>query len=225
MPSTLRSPVVASVLGRLRAQADSGDSLVAEHVRAREAEIGRRLTQDQRYELYGEAPLSIAPEVGQLLYLLALSTRHSLIVEFGSSLGVSTIYLAAAIRDCGGGTLITTECHTRKAELALQNLADAGLADLVELRSGDALQTLANIAEPIDLVFLDGRNDLYLPILHLLEPRLSPSGLVVADLSANDPDLLPYLEYVRDPAHAYFSITVPLDDGVELSTRERDRRP
>jgi hypothetical protein len=75
------------------------------------------------------------------------------------------------------------------------------------------------------LVFLDGRNDLYLPILHLLEPRLLPSGLVVADLSAGDPDLLPYLEYVREPARGYFSTTVPLDDGVELSTREGNGRP
>ena len=188
MPSTLRLPVVASVLGRLHVQADDEDSLAAERVRAREAEIGHRLAQDQRYELYGKAPLSITREVGQLLYLLALSTRPRLIVEFGSSLGVSTIYLAAAIRDGGSGTLITSECHAQKVELASQKLADA---DLVELRSGDALHTLANIAEPIDLVFLDGRNDLYLPILHLLEPRLLPSGLVVADLSADDPDLLP----------------------------------
>ncbi len=225
MPSTLRSPVVANVLRRLHAQADDEDSLVAERVRARETEVGHRLAQDQRYELYGEAPLSITPEVGQLLHLLALSTKPRQIVEFGSSLGVSTIYLAAAIRDCGGGKLITSERHTQKVQLALQNLADTGLADLVELRSGDALHTLANIAEPIDLVFLDGRNDLYLPILRLLEPRLSPSGLVVADLSANDPDLLPYLEYVREPACSYFSMTVPLDDGVELSTRVGDGRP
>jgi predicted O-methyltransferase YrrM len=84
---------------------------------------------------------------------------------------------------------------------------------------------LENIAEPIDLVFLDGRNDLYLPILRLLEPRLLPSGLVLADLSANDPDLLPYLEYVREPACGYFSMTIPLDDGVELSAREGDGRP
>ncbi|HEY5262368.1 MAG TPA: class I SAM-dependent methyltransferase [Solirubrobacteraceae bacterium] len=224
MPSTLRSLVVASVLGRLHAQADDEDSLIAERIRAREAEIGHRLTQDQRYELCGEAPLSITPEVGQFLYLLALSAKPRLIVEFGSSLGVSTIYLAAAIRDCGSGTLITSECHAQKVELASRNLAVAGLDDLVELRSGDALHTLANIAEPVDLVFLDGRNDLYLPILRLLEPSLSPSGLVVADLSADDPDLLPYLEYVREPA-GYFSMTVPLDDGVELSTREGTGRP
>jgi hypothetical protein len=81
MPSTLRSPVVANVLRRLHAQADDEDSLATQRVRAREVEIGHRLAQDQRYELYGEAPLSITPEVGQLLYLLALSTRPRQIVE------------------------------------------------------------------------------------------------------------------------------------------------
>lgn len=224
MPRALRSPVVSGVLGRLHAQADDEDPQVAQRVRAREAHLGHRLPQEQRYELYGEAPLSITREVGQFLYLLAMSTRSRRIVEFGSSLGVSTIYLAAALRDGGGGMLITSERHEHKVKLAQQNLTDAGLADLVELRSGDALHTLADIAKPIDLVFLDGSNDLYLPILRLLEQHLSPAGLVVADLSADDPDLLPYLEYVREPACGYFSMTVPLDDGVELSAREGDGR-
>ena len=83
----------------------------------------------------------------------------------------------------------------------------------------DAAQA-AGLDRAIDLVFLDDRNDLYLPVLRLLEPHLSPSAMVVADLSAEDPDLIPYLEHVRDRT-GYFSMTVPLDDGVELSTHER----
>ncbi len=174
MPSTISSPAVASVLDRLHAQADDEDPRAARRVHARETELGRRLAQEQRYELYGAAPLSIAREVGQLLYLLALSTRPRRIVEFGSSLGVSTVYLAAALRDGGGGTLITSEHHEQKVKLAQQNLTDAGLADLIELRYGDALHTLADIAEPVDLVFLDGRNDLYLPVLRLLSRVCRP---------------------------------------------------
>lgn len=224
MPSTINSPAVTSVLGRLHAQADDEDPQFAQRVHARETEIGCRLAQEKRYELYGAAPLSITREVGQFLYFLALSARPRRIVEFGSSLGVSTIYLAAALRDGGGGTLITSEHHEQKAKLAQQNLTDAGLADLVELRYGDALHTLGNITEPVDFAFLDGRNDLYLPILRLLEPHLPPAGLVVADLSADDPDLLPYLQHVREPACGYFSMTVPLDDGVELSARGADTR-
>jgi predicted O-methyltransferase YrrM len=106
-----------------------------------------------------------------------------------------------------------------KVEAAVQHLTEAGLEDLVELLPGDALQTLADLAEPVDLLFLDGRNDLYLPVLRLLEPHLVPAAPVAADLNADDPDLVPYLKYVRNPANGYFSTTVPLDAGVEVSIR------
>jgi predicted O-methyltransferase YrrM len=207
------------VLDRLYAAAQAEDEPAKQRVRAREAELGKRLAQAQRYELYGDAPLAIQREVGELLYVLALSRRARRIVEFGASLGVSTVHLAAAVRDCGGGSLITTELRSSKAEIARRNLADAGLADLVELRLGDAQQALAELEGPVDLLFLDGRNDLYMAVLALVEPHLGPAALVVADLSADDPDLLPYLEYVRDPDRGWFSVCVPLDDGVELSVR------
>jgi predicted O-methyltransferase YrrM len=220
MPSTLRSPVVSDVLARLFAQVEQQDPLAKQRVQSREAELGHRLPQAQRYELYGEAPLAITRDVGELLYMLVLSARARKVVEFGSSLGISTIFLAAAIRDSErAGSLIATEMLRSKVQAAHRHLTEAGLDDLVELRPGDALQTLADLAEPVDLLFLDGRNDLYLSVLRLLEPRLAPSALVAADLNADDPDLSPYLEHVRDPASGYFSTTVPLDAGVELSVR------
>jgi predicted O-methyltransferase YrrM len=209
---------VAGVLDRLHAAALAEDEPAKERVRAREAQLGERLAQAERYELYGDALLAIKREVGELLYVLALSVRARRIVEFGASHGISTVYLAAALRDYGGESLITTEQHPRKVEFARENLIEAGLEDVVEMRAGDALETLADLPG-VDLLFLDGRNNLYLPVLRLVEPRLSAGALVAADLSARDPDLLPYLEYVRDPAHGYFSICVPLDDGVELSVR------
>jgi predicted O-methyltransferase YrrM len=220
MRSTLRSPSVAAVLHRLFAQSAQQDPQAKQRVRAREAELGERLDQARRYELYGQAPLAITQEVGELLYLLTRSRQARGVLEFGSSVGLSTIFLAAAIRDGGGaGSLITTELDPDKARATRLNLTEAGLEDLVELRPGDALLTLADLARPIDLLFLDGRNDLYLPVLRLVEERLAPGALVVADLNSEDSDLLPYLEYVRDPDHGYFSIELPLDDGVELAVR------
>jgi predicted O-methyltransferase YrrM len=103
--------------------------------------------------------------------------------------------------------------------LARRNLADAGLRDLVELRVGDARQTLRVLTEPVDLLFLDGRNDLYADVLRLVEPHLRGNALVVADLSADDPDLLSYLRYVRTASNGYLSIEVPLASGVEVSVR------
>jgi predicted O-methyltransferase YrrM len=157
--STLRSPTVAGVLDRLHTAALVEDEPAKERIRAREEQLGERLAQAKRYELYGDAPLAITREVGELLYVLALGRRARRIVEFGASLGVSTVYLAAAVRDCGGGSLLTTELRSSKAEIARRNLADAGLAELVELRVGDARQTLTDLDGPVDLLFLDGRND------------------------------------------------------------------
>jgi predicted O-methyltransferase YrrM len=215
---TLRSPRVVAVLNQIHAAAREDEAAKA-RVRAREAELGGRLPQAQRYELYGEAPQAITREVGQLAYVLTLGQPDKRVVEFGASHGASTIYLAAALRDSGGGTVITTECHPGKAETARRNLTDAGLHDLVELRVGDARQTLGVLAEPVDLLFLDGRNELYADVLKLVEPRLRGSALVVADLSAHDPDLLPYLSYVRAATNGYLSIEVPLGSGVEVSVR------
>jgi predicted O-methyltransferase YrrM len=214
----VRSPPVVAVLDRLHAAAVVEDELAKQRVRAREAEVGQRLSQEQRYELYGEAPLAIKREVGDLVYVLALGSPDRRIVEFGASHGVSTIYLAAALRDSGGGAVITTERHRAKAETATRNLADAGLSELVELRVGDARQTLGSL-ERVDLLFLDGSNDLYEQVLKLVEPHLGFNALVVADLSADDPDLLPYLRYVRNASNGYVSIEVPLGSGVEVSVR------
>jgi predicted O-methyltransferase YrrM len=207
------------VLDRIYGVAAREDDAAKARVRAREGEAGRRLSQTQRYELYGQAPQAITREVGELAYVLTLGRAGRCVVEFGASHAASTIYLAAALRDSGGGTLITTEIRSGKTHLARRNLADAGLSDLVELRVGDARQTLRVLAEPIDLLFLDGRNDLYADVLKLVEPRLRGNALVVADLSADDPDLLPYLRYVRTASNGYLSIEVPLGSGVEVSVR------
>ncbi|HEX5309766.1 MAG TPA: class I SAM-dependent methyltransferase [Solirubrobacteraceae bacterium] len=217
--AALDSPSVAAVLDRIHAAATVEDEQARQRVEAREARLGRRLAQAHRYELYGEAPLAIKREVGGLLYLLALGTPDRRVVEFGASHGASTVYLAAALRDSGGGALITTERHPGKAETLARNLIDAGLDDLVEVRGGDALQTLGKLADPVDLLFLDGSNDLYLQVLKLVEPYLCRNALVVADLSADDPDLRPYLDYVRNAENGYVSVEVPLAAGVQLSAR------
>jgi predicted O-methyltransferase YrrM len=224
--SALRSPAVVRALAELHAQAEREDPEAKQRVLDREAELGKRLAQPQRYELYGSAPLAIVPEVGELMYVLCRARHARLAVEFGCSLGISTIYLAAAVRDGGqGGSVITSELEPAKAGAAYQNLAAAGLDELVELRTGDALETLGQMPRPVDVLFLDGRNDQYLPVLKLVEPSLAPAALVIADLNEDDPDLDPYLEYVRDPGNGYASVLTPLGDGVELSIgAEKGRR-
>jgi predicted O-methyltransferase YrrM len=219
MSSTLTSDAAASVLRRLHAKADAEDHLAKRRVREREADIGRCLSAPERYELYGDAPLAVSREVGELYYVLAMSHGARLTVEFGASHGISTIYLAAAVRDAGRGSLITTELLPHKAQAARQNLAEAQLDDLVEVRVGDATATLDDLVGPVDLLVLDGRNDQYKTILQLVEPQLAPDALVVADLGQDDPDLRRYQTHVRNADHGYYSIELPLDAGVEISAR------
>jgi predicted O-methyltransferase YrrM len=217
--SSLHSPAVRRVLAELTRLAQAEDAPAIARMRAHEQALGHRVYGHERGSVYGLAPLSITPEVGELLYVLALARRARTIVEFGASLGFSTIHLAAAARDLGGDArVITTEMEPDKARLARENLRAAGLDDIVNLREGDALSTLADVSG-VDLLFLDGWNNLYLSVLDLLEPALTPGALVIADLSAGDPEQDAYWERMHDPASGYASVDVPLDAGVVVSVR------
>lgn len=129
---------------------------------------------------YRNAYLSIGPAQGALLYMLARASGARHLVEFGSSFGISTLYLAAAAED-NDGRVIGSEYYPNKRDHALNNLRDAGLAHRAEILLGDALETLGAIPGPIDFVFLDGDKRLYLPVLETLAPRLTAGAWVVAD--------------------------------------------
>jgi predicted O-methyltransferase YrrM len=157
----------------------------------------------------------VSRHTGALLYMLACSCKARTIVEFGTSFGISTLHLAAALRDNGGGLLITSEFESSKVAQARSNLIAGGLLDLVEIREGDALLTLGkDLPESIDLVLLDGAKALYPEILTLLESRLKPGALIVADNADYAPE---YLARVRSAEQGYMSI--PFADDVELSMR------
>ncbi|WP_455924091.1 O-methyltransferase [Pseudomonas putida] len=167
------------------------------------------------YSRLKDFALPVSPETGRLLYMLARSSQAKTIVEFGTSFGLSTLHLAAALRDNGGGRLITCEFEPSKVAIARQNLQAGGVSDLVEIRVGDALQTLSSdLPEQIDLVLLDGAKPLYPAILDLLQSRLKAGALIVADNADHSPE---YLERVRSAGSAYVSL--PFADDVELSMR------
>jgi predicted O-methyltransferase YrrM len=204
------------VLAELRRLGEVEDPPAKERVLRLERELGRRVWGAERADAYGGAPLSITPEVGELLCVLVLARRPRTIVEFGASCGFSTIHLAAAARDVGACRVITTEIERSKVAAARRNLADAGLDDLVDVREGDALATLQDVRD-VDLVFLDGWNNLYEPVVELLQPRLSRGALVIADLSADDPDQVSYVDKMHAPDSGYVTVEIPLDAGVVVS--------
>jgi predicted O-methyltransferase YrrM len=218
--TTLTTNPVASVLQRLFDEADAARPHTRQAVAdLSDAEQDRLMTSKVDYaELYGrfrEVPLAVSRETGALLYMLARSTGARAIVEFGTSFGTSTLHLAAALNDNGGGKLITSEFEPSKLAVARQNLAEGGLIDLVEFRAGDALQTLrVDLPETVDLLLLDGAKALYPDVLAMVESRLKKGAFVVADNADYSPD---YLAHVRNPANGYLS--VPFGDDVELSMK------
>jgi len=206
--STLTTSPLAPLLQDLFAEADAS----ATRMRAELATIPADVA---FYTRAKDFPLAVSPETGALLYMLARSTGARTIVEFGTSFGISTLHLAAALRDNGGGRLITSEFEPSKVARARANIDAGGLADLVEIREGDALQTLAHdLPGTIDLVLLDGAKGLYPAILSLLESRLRPGALIAADNADWSPE---YLARVRSATHGYLS--VPFAEDVELSMR------
>ncbi|CAG2323879.1 O-methyltransferase [Burkholderia sola] len=221
--TTLMLDPLASLLARLFDEADASSPATspafANVSRDEQARLMRSKTDyADLYARLKDYPLPVSRETGMLLYMLARSGGAKAIVEFGTSFGISTLHLAAALRDNGGGRLITSEFEPSKVVRAQANLAAAGLADLVEIREGDALRTLlaADLPDSVDLLLLDGAKALYPEILALVEPRLRAGAFVVADNAEYSPD---YLAYVRAPEHGYLS--VPFGGDVELSMRLR----
>ena len=220
MTSTLSSEPVSVVLQRLLTTEEHHDPRVL-------ADLGvdgfpAHLDIGQRADLFKDVYMSVSSSTGELLYLLARATGARTVVEYGTSFGVSTIYLASAVRDNGGGTVIGTELQPEKAVAAQRNFAEAGIADVIELRVGDALSTLDEVPAPIDLLLLDGWPDLALPILRLLEGALRPGSLILID----DVDMNwgsdvhgPLLAYLADPSNGYLSVKIPTGDGIQVCVR------
>jgi len=211
---------LAQLLDRLFDQDEAARSATrAAFAHLTDADRARMMRSKTDYaDLYGrlkDVPLAVSRETGALLYMLARSSRARTIVEFGTSFGISTLHLAAGLRDNGGGRLITSEFEPSKAARARDNLSAGGLLDLVEIREGDALKTLsADLPDTIDLVLLDGAKALYPEILELVEGHLKPGAIIVADNADDSPD---YLARVRMPGSGYMSTAFAED--VELSVR------
>jgi len=219
LQATLTTPPLAPLLERLFRDNEASFHEHPAMAALSEAERDRRLRSKTGYlDFYGQLrdlPLAVSRETATLLYVLARGCRARSIVEFGTSFGVSTLHLAAALRDNGGGRLITSEFEPSKAARARDNLASADLADLVDIRHGDALHTLATgFPDSVDMLLLDGAKALYPEILGLVEPHLRPGALIIADDAGYSPD---YLARVRSPARGYLSI--PFAEDVELSVR------
>lgn len=221
MATTLQDPKVASALKRMFAEANKQTTLL----RDMQADIERlsSATVQERVDAMSAFYIPVTPEGGRLLYSLVRATRPTTVVEFGMSFGISAIHLAAAVRDNGSGRVVTTELSATKIASARTTFTETGLDDLITILDGDALSTLAGLDGPVDFALLDGWKELYLPVIKLIEPRLSPGTLIVAD-NTEMAGTKPYLDYVRDPDNGYVSVNFLRGDSdtIEISCRASD---
>ncbi|MFB8437729.1 O-methyltransferase [Streptomyces niveus] len=215
--STLQDPRVVTALAAMFARA-AQDEVTGARIEAARPGGFAQATPQELADANAEVYMPISAEGGKLLYSLIRAARPATVVEFGTSFGISTLYLAAAVRDNGTGRVISSELSADKIAAARRTFAETGLDDLITVLEGDARETLAALDGPVDFLLLDGWKDLCLPVLRLLEPRLAPGTLVVTD-DVDLPALAPCLDHVRDPRNGYESVTFPVEDGMEISCR------
>ena len=163
-----------------------------------------------------ERARQVAPTTGQFLFALVAPETDCEVLEIGGSRGYSTIWLAAGVRYLGGHVL-SLESDPRKIEAWRRNIAEAGLEDWADLVEGDALETLPQIEDVFDVVFLDAEKEDYEALFALARDKVEPAALFVADNVLSHPDPLARYSEARQADPRLESVTVPLDRGLELS--------
>ena len=215
----METPEVKGVLDRLFAESD-GQVAAWRSGEASFPQVARSATAAEQAEAYSQMYLSITPGTGRFLYSLVRAARPVLVVEYGMSFGISTLHLAAAVRDNGVGRVVTTELSPHKIAAARASFAAAGLDDVITVLEGDARETLAALTGPVDFVLLDGWPELDHSVLAAVEPKLVPGALVLAENAGMAEDAS-FLEHVRNPANGYASSSfgIPGKGTLEISCR------
>jgi predicted O-methyltransferase YrrM len=211
-----------TLLTRLHAQSEAQTPALAAFVR----DHGYRSVSGTQADLvkgrafWADKMVALEPVKAEFCYSLCRALGARRIVECGTSFGVSTLYLAAAVRDNGGGTVIATEYEPAKAAIAREHFAQGGLSEFVDLREGDLRETLKVIEGPVDFLLMDIWTPLALPAIELVGPRLRAGGIVIADNT--DTYRIAYGDYfawLADPANGFSTMTLPFDGGLEMSVK------
>ncbi len=186
--------------------------------RAREGDLSWDGLDDAARRFMADKMVALAPIKGEFCHMLCRALRATRVVEIGTSYGVSTLYLADAVRANGGGTVVATEHEPAKVAFARTSFRAAGVAQFIDLREGDLRETLASLEGPIDFVLMDVWTDMARPALELTAPHLRPGGVVVADNTGGmfRHSYRYFFDYVKDPKNGLTAMTLPFDGGLEM---------
>jgi len=225
--NVLHDPALERLLARLHERSDAQVEAIRTYQAARDKknslpqeDAAARLREFRRDKF-----VALDRDKAEFCYQLCRANNAHRIVEIGTSYGVSTLYLAAAVRDNvraggGNGIVIGTEYEPNKAKAARQHFEEAGLAGLIDLREGDLRQTLKRIDGPVDFVLVDIWIAMARPALELVAPHLRPGAIVICDNTKQyRSDYADYFAFIDDPANGFRTMTLPFDGGLELSVR------
>ncbi len=224
MASPLNDPKLEALLDRLHAQSDAqGDETNAYFARrAQEGTLDQEnLFDDDVHRFFSNKMVALDRDKAEFCYQLCRSLHAARVVEAGTSFGVSTLYLAAAVRDnrVENGVVIGTEYEPKKTEAARANFKEAELSEFIELREGDLRQTLQDVGGPVDFMLVDIW-EVALAALERVSPSLRRGAMVVCDNTAAHADAYrDYFEFVNDPKNRFRTMTLPFAGGFELTVR------
>jgi predicted O-methyltransferase YrrM len=219
--SVVGDPKLEALLAGLHAQSDAQALAMQSFDAQRTGEVHPPSPKEARAFLRDKL-VALDPDKAEFCYQLCRASNARRIVEIGTSYGVSTLYLAAALRDNisagGDGVVIGTEYEPNKAAAARAHFEQAGLSHLVDLREGDLRQTLKQIDGPVDFMLMDIWITMARPALELVTPHLRPGAIVIADNTrqyrSEYADYFAFLE-----AQGFRTMTLPFDGGLEMSVR------
>jgi len=219
---SLFEPRLQALIDRLQAQSVAQEAETGAWFaeRGKRGELSWDGFDDKSHRYMADKLVALEPDKAEFCHLVCRSLGARRIVECGTSYGVSTLYLAAAVRANGGGTVIATEYEPAKAAAARANFAEAGLAEFIDLREGDLRETLKVIEGPVDFVLMDIWTEMARPALELIHPNLRPGAVVVADNTERVRQ--PYrhfFEFVNDPANGLSTMTLPFAGGLEFTVK------
>jgi predicted O-methyltransferase YrrM len=220
--SVIHDPELERLLAALHARSDAQAALLRRHEATR---AEGALTEDEIRDFRRDKLVALDRDKAEFCYQLCRATDARRIVEIGTSFGVSTLYLAAAVRDNvraagGDGVVIGTEYEPNKASAARAHFEQAGLSRFIELREGDLRETLLQIGGPVDFMLVDIWIAMARPALELVAPHLKPGAIVVCDNTERyRREYADYFAFLENPANGFRTMTLPFDGGLELSVR------
>ena len=166
----------------------------------------------------------------EFCYLVCRTLRARRVVEAGTSFGVSTLFLASALRDNASSVdtktdapaVIATEYEPEKVAIARRHFAEAGLSQLVELREGDLRDSLRQLRGPIDFMLVDIWTPMARPALELVAPHLRIGATVICDNTHQFREAYnEYFAFITDPRNGFSTVTLPFDGGLEFTVKVR----